>query len=40
MANELQNKSPADTYKDVLQLGTATTSTRHRAACNNGADSL
>jgi len=27
MANELQNKSPADTYKDVLQLGTATTST-------------
>jgi len=27
MANELQNKSPADTYKDVLQLGTATSST-------------
>ena len=27
MANELQNKSPADTYKDVLHLGTATTST-------------
>jgi hypothetical protein len=27
MANELQNKTPADTYKDVLHLGTATGST-------------
>jgi len=26
MAHELLNKSPADTYKDLLQLGTATTS--------------